>query len=138
MWIGISGVGGQLYAIKIAEGKTSSSRVCCDKSCHFNDKIAVLSQQYQSFIFVWTCSPAAGEQQAVLRWELFTPPQGLQVLPQNLSCSAVGHQAQEGLSVQPTQLAALQTPQLWAVEAELSLAPVQPVAHLPFWPQAWI
>lgn len=66
----------------------------------------------------------------------FTSPDMVQMLPQDLSCSAVGHQAQESLSVQATQITALQASQVWsqAVETKLSLAPVQPVVHLPLRP----
>lgn len=62
------------------------------------------------------------------------------MLPQDLSCSVIGHQAQEGLSLQATQLTTMQASQVWtqAVETKLSLAPVQPVVHLPLWPQGRI
>lgn len=62
------------------------------------------------------------------------------MLPQDLSCSVVGHQAQEGLSLQATQLTTVQASQVWtqAVETKLSLAPVQPVVHLPLRPQGRI
>lgn len=68
---------------------------------------------------------------------VFTSPHGLQVLPQDLSCSAVGHQIQERLSVQATQLTTLHASQVWtpAVETKFSLAPVQPDVHLPLRPQ---
>lgn len=63
----------------------------------------------------------------------FTSPHGLQMLPQDLPRSAVGRQVQESISVQTTQLTALQASEVrgQTVESELGLAPVQPVVDLP-------
>lgn len=76
----------------------------------------------------------------IVHFASITSPHSLQVLPQDLPSGAVGGQAQESLSVQGTQLAPCHAPQIWAqaLEAEFSLAPVQPVIHLPFRPQVRI
>lgn len=80
--------------------------------------------------------------QIKLRWKKVdqTSPHILQMLPQNLSCSAVRNQAQESFSVQATQLTPLELSQFWiqTVKTKLSLTPVQPVIHLPFRPQSRI
>lgn len=47
-----------------------------------------------------------------LEESVFTSPHVLQMLPQDLSCSTVGHEAQESLSVQATQLTSLQASQV--------------------------
>lgn len=61
----------------------------------------------------------------------------LQVLPQDLLCSAVRDQALERLPAQAEELRPIQPFQLGAqaVEAKLGLAPVQPVVDLPLRPQ---
>lgn len=90
----------------------------------------------------WWANNLQGTFQAKLRLEesVFTSPHVLQMLPQDLSCCTIRHEAQESLSVQATQLTSLQASQVWtqAVESELSLAPVQPVVHLPLRPQGQI
>lgn len=73
-----------------------------------------------------------------LRWSTF--PHCFQMFPQDLPCSAVRHQAKETISVQITQVAALQSTQLsvQTPESKFSLAPVQPVLDFPLGPLPWI
>lgn len=71
---------------------------------------------------------------------MVTSSQVLQVLPEDLLCSAVRDAALESLPAQAKELRTVQTfqPGAQAVEAKLSLAPVQPVVHLPLRPQPGI
>lgn len=68
---------------------------------------------------------------------MLTSSHVLQVLPEDLLRSAVRNEALESLLVQAKEFGTIQTFEFGAqaVEAKLSLAPVQPVVHLPLRPQ---